>query len=374
MNTFRVNFALLTLALAFHALGSTAQAQNLAQQIDAIFQPYASHDAPGMTVIALRNGRVIFEGAYGVADLKTNAPITLKTDFRLASLTKEFTAMAIMLLAHDGKLRYDDPITRFFPEFPVYGKQITVRHLLNHTSGLLDYEDIYDAETKGMLADKVPQIHDDEILRMMEKQSTTKFQPGTRWEYSNTGYALLAMIIQRVSGKTYPEFLHDRVFQPLKMTSSVAYVKDKNAVPNRAFGYRRSTDGKNWDFSDQSPTSAVLGDGGIYTNVGDMAKWDAALRNHALVSAAEMQAAITPVPFEAKGSHNEPAQYGFGWFVNPYKGHTRMWHYGETCGFLTSIQRLTDDHITVIVLANRIDIDPGAMALKTVDLMLAQTK
>lgn len=351
-------------------LAAPVQAQDVTAQIDDIFQPYASQDAPGMAVIALRNGNVVFQGAYGIADLERHTPVTSKTDFRLASLTKEFTAMGIMLLAHENRLRYDDPITRFFLEFPAYGKQITVRHLLNHTSGLLDYEDIYAEQTRGIPEEKIPQIHDDEILRIMEKQTATKFTPGTRWEYSNTGYALLAMIIERVSGQTYPKFLRDHIFRPLHMDNTVAYVNGMNTVPNRAFGYRRSKDGKGWEFSDQSPTSAVLGDGGIYTNVEDMAKWDAALRKHALLSAAEMQAAITPVPFPAKGPHDEPAQYGFGWFVDPYKGHPRMWHYGETCGFLTSIQRLTDEGITVIVLANRIDIDPGALASKVVDVML----
>lgn len=351
-----------------------AHAQDLTQQIDAVFRSYASQDAPGMAVLALRDGKIVFEGAYGLADLEHRLPITSKTDFRLASLTKQFTATGIMLLAHDGRLRYDDPITRFFPEFPAYGKQITVRHLLNHTSGLLDYEDIYAEQTRGLAEDRVPQIHDDEILRMMEKQTTTKFMPGTRWEYSNTGYALLAMIIEHASGKTYPEFIRDRILLPLNMTSTVAYVNGRNAVPNRAFGYRRSKDGNHWEFSDQSPTSAVLGDGGIYTSITDMAKWDAALRNHTLLSTVEMQAAITPVPFEAKGPHDEPAQYGFGLFVDAYKGRKRMWHYGETCGFLTSIQRLTDDKITVVVLANRTDIDPGVLALKVVDTMLAQAK
>lgn len=373
MGHFRVKVVLTTIAIASSlGIAFPARGADLSSQINAVFKPYASDDAPGMAVIALRNGKVVFEGAYGLADLSHRTLITTKTDFRLASLTKEFTAMGIMLLAHDGKLRYDDPIARFFPEFPAYGKQITVRNLLNHTSGLLDYEDIYVAQHPGVPDSEIPQIRDDEILRMMEKQTTTKFKPGTRWEYSNTGYALLAMIIERVSGKTYPEFIRDRIFLPLDMAHSVAYVKGKNEVPNRAFGYRPGKNGMGWEFSDQSSTSAVLGDGGIYTNVEDMAKWDAALHDHKLLSAAEMRPAITPVAFEAKGPHNEPAQYGFGWFVNPYQGHKRMWHYGETCGFLTSIQRLSDDGITVVVLANRIDVDPGALALKVVDLMLTQ--
>lgn len=355
------------------------QASDLHQKIDEIFRPYANQDSPGMSVIVLRKGAVVFEGAYGLADLERRTAITEKTDFRLASLTKEFTATAVMLLAKDGKLDYDDAITKFYPEFPEYGKKVTIRELLNHSGGLLDYEDLYDEEMKGVAADKVPQIHDDEILRMMERQSKTKFEPGTKWEYSNTGYAVLAMLVERVSGKSYPEFVQERIFAPLGMKSSVAYVAGKNEVPRRAFGYRRAKDGKGWDFSDQSSTSAVLGDGGIYTNVEDMANWDAGLREHKLLSAAEMRDALKPAALEAKGPHDEPAQYGFGWYVNPYvdaRGarHERMWHYGETCGFLTSIQRLTGDEITVVVLANRTDVDPGALASQVLELMLAKSK
>ncbi len=360
---------LLLLVLALAVASANAQSRELTEKIDEVFRPYASTDAPGMAVVVIQKGKVVFEGAYGVADLENRIPITTKTDFRLASLTKEFTAMAVMLLAKDGKLKYDDPITRFFPEFPAYGKQFTVRNLLNHTSGLLDYEDIYDEETRGM--NPVPQIHDAEILRMMERQTKTKFTPGTKWDYSNTGYALLAMIVEKVSRKSYPEFVRERIFAPLGMTSSVAFVKGKNEVPRRAFGYRRSKDGT-WQFADQSSTSAVLGDGGIYSNVEDMAKWDAGLRDHKLLSEVQMQDALKPAPFEARGPHEEPAQYGFGWFVNPYKGRRRMWHYGETSGFLTSIQRFTDDDLTVVVLANRTDVDPGDLALKVADLVFAK--
>lgn len=356
--------------LIFFAATLAAQTRDITRRIEGIFHPYASDDAPGMAVVVVQNGKIVFKSSYGLADLEKRVPITTRTDFRLASLTKEFTAMAVMLLAQDGKLKYDDPITKFFPEFPAYGKQITVRNLLNHTSGLLDYEDIYADDTRGM--NPVPQIHDREILRMMERQSKTKFAPGTKWDYSNTGYALLAMIIEKVSGKTYPQFVRERIFEPLGMTSSVAYVNGTNEVPQRAFGYRKGENGR-WEFADQSSTSAVLGDGGIYTNVEDMAKWDAGLRRHALLSEAAMQEALRPAPFEARGPHDEPAQYGFGWFVNPYKGHKRMWHYGETSGFLTSIQRLTDDDITVIVLANRTDLDPGELASKVLDELLAGT-
>jgi CubicO group peptidase (beta-lactamase class C family) len=172
-------------------------------------------------------------------------------------------------------------------------------------------------------------------------------------------------------GKPFGEFLRERIFTPLKMDQTIAYQKGKNEVPNRAFGHSRR-DGS-WRQTDQSSTSATLGDGGVYSSLADLAKWDRALREHAIVSEAEMKAAITPVKVpdgfavEPDGSR---AEYGFGWFLNPYKGRARLWHYGETIGFRTAIQRFPDDKLTIIVLCNRSDVNPTALALKAADLYM----
>ncbi|HLV94457.1 MAG TPA: serine hydrolase domain-containing protein, partial [Candidatus Acidoferrales bacterium] len=203
-------------------------------------------------------------------------------------------------------------------------------------------------------------------------QTTTKFPPGTKWEYSNSGYVLLGTIIAKVSGEPFPQFLHDRIFAPLGMKNTLAFVKGQNTVPNRAFGY--SKQGSAWQETDQDSTSATLGDGGVYSSLDDLAKWDAALQDHTLLSAKEMQPALTPVVVPnggPVGPDNEPAAYGFGWFLNPYKGHPRMWHYGETIGFRSSIQRFTRDHLTIIVLCNRSDLNPGALGERVADLFLS---
>ena len=154
------------------------------------------------------------------------------------------------------------------------------------------------------------------------------------------------------------------------MSHTVAYVTGKNEIPNRAFGYRKMPDGKQWTFSDQSPTSAVLGDGGIYTSINDIAKWDRALSTNALLSKREMEPAFTPVTVKGgvKLPDGSPSEYGFGWFLDPYRGHRRTWHYGDTSGFHTTIQRFPNDNLTVVVLANRTDINPRELALKVVDL------
>lgn len=366
--------ALLTLSLLH------ASAQVSPNQVDAVFSFLKSNYAPGAAVLVVRNGRVAFRRGYGVTDLRTLHKIDAHTNFRLASFTKQFTAACIMLLARDGKLHYDDHLTDFFPEFPAYGKSINVRNLLNHTSGLPDYGELLMKQYPNTPPEKVPQILDAGVLKLLEQQTSGEFPPGTKWEYSNSGYAVLAMIVEKVSGRPFGEFLQERIFAPLKMTNTVAYEKGKNEVPHRAYGHTKIEDkgsaarnASGWQETDQSPTSAVLGDGGIYSSLDDLAKWDRALREHTLLSAAEMQPALTPVqPSDgpAKIEDGTPVNYGFGWFLDPYRGHKRMSHDGGTIGFRTTIQRFTDDGLTVIVLANRTDINPEELALKVADLYL----
>jgi len=215
---------------------------------------------------------------------------------------------------------------------------------------------------------------------LLEKETKGKFTPGTKWEYSNSGYVLLGAIVAKVSGKAFGDFLHERIFAPLKMADTVVFQKGKNSVPNRAYGHMK--DAKGFKETDQSSTSATLGDGGIYSGVDDLSKWDDALRNHTLLSEEEMKPALEPAKFGGAGNvvlpddapaalHGVPVEYGFGWFLDPYKGEARMWHYGDTMGFKTAIQRFTKDGLTVIVLCNRTDLDPGALATRVADLYLA---
>ncbi len=356
-----------------------------------IFDGIATDKTPGFAVLVKKDGRVVFERGYGVKELRTNLRIDTKTNFRLASVTKQFTAMAVMLLVHDQKLKYETTLGEIFPEFPEYGKSITVRQLLNHTGGLPDYEDLMDAaeKNKGTIWSPEKQIQDTEVLQLLEKESKGKFTPGTKWDYSNSGYVVLGLIVGKISGKSYGGFLRERIFAPLKMTGTVVYQKGKNTVPNRAFGH---SPGKlthhRWDDtffaeSDQSSTSATLGDGGVYSSVDDLSKWDDALRNHTLLSAEEMKPALEPAKFGGASNavlpddaptalHGVPVEYGFGWFLDPYKGHERMWHYGDTTGFKTAIQRFPKDGLTIIVLCNRTDLDPGALATRVADLTLAK--
>ena len=357
-------------------------AASLDQSINAIFSGASAPQSPGAAVLVQKDGQTVFERGYGVRDLRTLSPNDAHTDFRLASCTKQFTAMAIMLLVRDGKLRYDEPLTEIFPEFPAYGKSITIRNLLNHTSGLPDYEELMEKAGGDARWTRAKQIQDAEVLELLERESHGKFAPGTGWSYSNSGYVVLGMIVAKVSGESFPDFLRERIFQPLGMTNTVAYVKGTNEVPNRAYGHSKQGDA--FAETDQSSTSATLGDGGVYSNVEDLAKWDSALAQHTLLSAAEMQPALTPfklldgsLPARWAGGigdsdplNGKPVAYGFGWYLDSYNGHARMWHYGDTMGFKSAIERFPGDKLTVIVLANRSDLDAAALALKVAELFL----
>jgi CubicO group peptidase (beta-lactamase class C family) len=345
-------------------------------QIDPILARLADSRSPGVAVLVRKDGKTIVQRGYGVRDLRSFAPIDARTDFRLASFTKQFTAMAVMLLVHDGKLRYDDRLTRIFPDFPEYGRAITVRHLLTHTSGLPDYEELM----SGGPWTEARQIRDDEVLALLKRQPAPRFAAGTSWAYSNSGYVVLGLIVAKISGVPFGDFLRQRMFQPLHMNHTLVYIKGRNSVPNRAFGHTKQ--GEDFVETDQSSTSATQGDGGVYSNLEDLAKWDQALRTHALLSGAEMAPALTAMRLadgsetrwpEAPGDDNlNPGKlvaYGFGWFLDPYAGRARMWHSGTTRGFSTVIERFTTEKLTIVVLCNRTDLDASQLALQVADVL-----
>jgi CubicO group peptidase (beta-lactamase class C family) len=372
-------------ALTFSAVrkASLIEERRMAK-LESIFAPFNDAKSPGIAVLVRKDGRTVFERGYGARDLRSFAAIDPQTNFRLASCTKQFTAMAIMLLVHDAKLRYDENLTEVFHEFPAYGKTITIRNLLNHTSGLQDYETLMEQEERGGYRwTEENQIQDAEVLALLEKQNSTLFPPGTKWAYSNSGYVVLGSIVAKVSGKSFREFLRDRIFDPLRMEQTIAYVKGKNEVAYRAFGHTKEMNG--WKQTDQSSTSATLGDGGVYSSLRDLAKWDEALTQHTLLSENEMRPARAPVelaggarpvwPANSDRTEGSPVSYGFGWFLDPYRNFARMWHYGETMGFHTYIERFAGktvgrSELTIIVLCNRTDLDPERLASQIANLYI----
>jgi CubicO group peptidase (beta-lactamase class C family) len=377
--------ALLALAAGRGASAQTSEA-SLEKKIDTLFSGVTSPDAPGLAVLVRQNGKTVFERGYGIRDLRTKSRIDAHANFRLASFTKQFTAMAIMLLVHDGKLHYDGKLTQILPGFPAYAKDITLRNLLNHTSGLPDYEELMEAEekTKGPIWTSEHQIQDEEVLQLLERAPNGFFAPGTSWAYSNSGYVVLGLVVEKVSGQPFGEFLRERIFSPLHMDHTLLYVKGKNEVDNRAYGHNKEREVGAFKETDQSPTSATQGDGGVYSNLEDLAKWDDALRNHSLLSEKEMQPALASVklndgsephwPVEPGGDNlhpGKPVSYGFGWFLDPYEGRQRMWHTGTTMGFRTVIERFLGENLTIIILANRTDLDPEKLSLQVADIFLS---
>lgn len=321
---------------------------------------YDRSDGPGASVVVIHDGRVAYMHSYGLADVEGRVRATPRSDYRLASLTKQFTATAIMLLVREGKLDYDDKVIDILPGFPTYGRDITVRHLLTHTSGLWAYEDfVPDTATV--------QVKDRDVLALLGRADSTYFAPGTAFRYSNSGYAMLALIVERISGEPFARFLHDRIFEPLGMNGTVAYEKGVSTVPNRAYGYSRRGDA--FVRTDQSPTSAVLGDGGIYTSVSDLVRWDHALEGHELVSAEARKLSWTPYVLR----DGETTSYGFGWFVDQDRGRTRLTHNGETRGFTNAIVRYPDQRLSVIVLTNLSNSAPWDVAQKIADVWLASS-
>jgi CubicO group peptidase (beta-lactamase class C family) len=324
--------------------------------VDALFRDFDRPNSPGAAVIVIKDGKALFAKGYGLADLEKKIPCTTITNFRLASVTKQFTAMAVLILAEQGKLSLEDRLPKFFPEFPAYGEAISLHHLLTHTSGLPDYEDHIPDGTTIPLSDR-------DVLFILRQRSNTDFAPGAQFHYSNSAYALLALIVENVSGKTFPAFVKEKIFNPLGMMNSIAYVAGRSCVPNRAYGYVNGTSG--WELSDQSVTSAVLGDGGIYSSVADLFKWDQALYTEKLISRMMLADAFTA---HSGQSDFEGSGYGYGWYVGNFRGTERIWHYGSTCGFSTRIERFPGKRLSVIVLTNRRDAEISPIVEKLVEL------
>lgn len=316
------------------------------ESIDALMRDY-SGNGPGASVLVVRDGKAVVRQSYGMANLEEHIAAAPKTNFRLASVTKQFTAASILLL----NIPVDDSIRKYLPELPAYADAITVKHLLTHTSGLIDYEDLIPAGT-------TKQVHDTDVLHMLATQSTTYFPPGTKYRYSNSGYSLLSLIVARVSSQSFADFLRTNIFEPAGMKNSVAFEEGISTVSNRAYGYSR--EGRGWKRTDQSLTSAVLGDGGIYTSIDDLVHWVAWL------DAGKFDRALIP-----QTKTDDPGiQYGFGWRISEHAGRQYVWHTGETIGFRNAIVRFPSEHLAVVVLTNRNEGEPHDIAMKIADQFL----
>jgi CubicO group peptidase (beta-lactamase class C family) len=345
-------------AIASHSLAFAAMA-NIEPKIDALFREYDRPNTPGASVMILQHGKVLFAKGYGLADVEARIPCATNTNFRLASVTKQFTAMAVMLLAERKKLSLEETLPDFFPEFPEYGRHITVRHLLTHTSGLIDYEDIIPPGTTIPVLDR-------DVLRLLLQQHHAYFPAGSKFKYCNSAYALLALIIEARSGQTFADFLRQNIFAPLKMNQTLAYEQGSSTISNRAFGYSARANSAGFDRTDQSLTSSVLGDGGIYSSVADLRKWDDVLYTTRLARRKTLAQIFTPGP----ETDHAGTRYAFGWYIGTYRGLEEIWHSGNSRGFSTRIARYPQKQFTVIILANRTDARLSEIPHQIADLFL----
>lgn len=344
--------AIAILMLLMLAACATGEEPMRDAEIDRLMQRYRG-DIPGASLLVVRDGETVVRRGYGLSDLEHGVEAGPATNYRLASVTKQFTAAAILLLAQDSKLSIDDRLRRWLPSLPPAADAITLRQVLTHSSGLVDYE--------GVMPDDYPgQLRDADVLELLRSQDRTYFAPGSGYRYSNSGYALLALVVERASGESFQSFLHRRIFEPLGMHDTRAYVAGGPEVPHRAWGYSRA-DGQGTR-TDQSSTSAVLGDGGIYASIDGLTRWDAALYDDRLLNGESRALAFSP-QVQVTG---EPYQagYGFGWRITG----DSLWHSGETIGFRNVIVRYPKRRLTVVLLSNRNDPEPYQTALAIAEL------
>jgi len=313
------------------------------------------HQIPGISLAICRDGQLVRAQGYGLANVELDVPVRPETVFQTGSVGKQFTAMAVMMLVDEGKLGLDDPISKYFSDAPATWKDITVRHLLTHTSGIKDWEGKTDLDYRK-------DYTEDELVQVAMKLPPD-FAPGTQWSYSNTGYVLLGILVHKVSGQFYGDFLAERVFTPLGMQST-RIISESDIVRNRAAGYTVES-GKLQNQEWVSPSLNTTADGSLYTTTLDMAKWDAALWARRFLKPESYEAMWSPVKLRDGTTY----PYGFAWGIDVQRREPVIKHTGSWQGFKTAIARYPEHKLTVIVLANLAEAEPDRLATTVAGLV-----
>jgi CubicO group peptidase (beta-lactamase class C family) len=311
---------------------------------------------PGLSLLVVKSGKIIRSEGFGLSNVELQVPVKPETIFQSGSVGKQFTATAVMMLVEEGKIGLEDPLTKFFPDAPAAWKEVTVRELLSHTAGFGDYPKDFDMRKDWT---------EDEELKLIESIPLA-YPPGTKWSYSNFGYVTLGVLIHRVTGEFYGDFLQQRIFQPLGM-STTRIINEADIIPNRAAGYRLvKGELKNQEWV--SPVVNTTADGSLYFSIVDLEKWDAALYTEKLLKRASLDEMWTVVKFK-NGKPND-GDYGFGWMIEKQHGHRCIHHDGSWQGFETAINRYVDDQLTVVALDNLADSAPGKITQHVAELYL----
>lgn len=321
--------------------GNITDSAKRSAEIDALLAPWSKSDSPGAAVIVIKDGKVLHSKGYGIANRETKEPFRPDTPTLIGSVAKQFTSMAVMILADQGKLNYDDPLEKFFSEISPQSRKITVRNLLNHMSGLSNFEGFLDQKKKE--ADRL--TPKDLLSQYLQQQ--LRFAPGEKWEYSNGGYVVLSHIVEKASGKDFKQFVREHIFQPLGMNNTFFAEEPRLETSKRAIGYYREWHGlKVSEYL--APLKFFNGAASMFSTVEDLYKWDQTLYTEKLVRAATLKQAFT------RGKLNDGTEwhYGFGWEVYNYKGAKYVIHPGGWGGFKSFILRFPEQHFTVIALSN----------------------
>jgi CubicO group peptidase (beta-lactamase class C family) len=313
---------------------------------------------PGLALLVVKDGNIVCSEGFGLANVELQVPVKPETIFQSGSVGKQFTATAVMMLVEEGKVGLDDAITKYFADAPAAWKDVTVRELLSHTAGFGDYPKNFNFRKDWT---------EDQLLKVVEGIPLA-YAPGTKWEYSNLGFLTLGIMIHRVTGEFYGDFLQQRIFQPLGMTST-RIISEADIVPNRAAGYRLvKGELKNQEWV--APALNTTADGSLYFSIVDLAKWDAALYTEKLLKRSSLDTMWTV----AKLKNGEPnkGDYGFGWFIEKRNGHLCIHHDGSWQGFETAIDRYVDDRLTVVALSNLADAEPGRITRHVAEMYLKE--
>jgi len=312
---------------------------------------------PGLSLLVAKAGKIVLVEGFGLANVELQVPAKPETIFQSGSVGKQFTATAVMMLVEEGKVSLDDPLSKYFKDAPKAWNDVTVRELLSHTAGFGDYPKDLDFRKDWT---------EDELLKRVETIPLA-YPPGTKWAYSNLGYLTLGILIHRVTGKFYGDFLQQRIFHPLEMNST-RIISEADIVPNRSAGYRLvKGELKNQEWV--APMMNTTADGSLYFSVLDLARWDAALYTDKLLKKSNLDQMWTVA--KLKDGQPNKGHYGFGWFIDDRHGHRCIHHDGAWQGFQTAIDRYIDDQLTVVALANLSGAEPGKITQHVAEMYLA---
>ncbi|HSY28512.1 MAG TPA: serine hydrolase domain-containing protein [Burkholderiaceae bacterium] len=354
-------FFVVTLA-AFQAQAG-ALAPDVATKVDEVFKKWDKSDSPGCAVGIYKDGKIAYQRGYGMADLNNDVPNTPATVFHVASMSKQFTAMSIMLLVQQGKLSLDDDVHRYIPELPDFGQKITIAHLLHHTSGMRDQWDLLELAGWRYSQDL---ITDDDVMSVIEKQKELNFTPGDKFVYSNTGFTLLGLVVKRISGMSLREFTTKNIFEPLGMTHT--HFRDDHAeiIKHDAVGYALDNEKKTFRIS--ITNFDTVGATSLHTTVEDLLLWDENFYHPRVGDAAILK----QMQERGKLNNGEQIDYALGLDIGSYRGLPTVDHGGADAGYRSDMTRFPEQHFTAAVLCNSSDANPSVLARKIADIVLAK--